>query len=157
MRKVNKESRKVKLWLDSNKLALNIGKTNFVLFHSPYKKLTEDFQLQIGKQVVRRTSYVKFLGVLMDEHLTWKYHIAELCKKLSRTSGIFFKVRHYCPISTLICLYNSLFSSFLCYGIIAWGLTYESYLTPLFRLQKKVLCCIKFEPFSAPSAPIENS
>ena len=35
MRKVNKELKKVKLWLDSNKLALNVDKTNFVLFHSP--------------------------------------------------------------------------------------------------------------------------
>ncbi len=118
MRKVKKELKKVKLWLDSNMLALNKGKTNFVFFHSPYQKLTEDFQLKIDKQVVWRTNYVKFLGVLKDEHLTWKYHIAELCKNLSRTSGIFFKARHYCPISTFICLYNSSFSSFLCYGII---------------------------------------
>ena len=48
----------------------------------------------------------------------------ELYKKLSRTTGIFFKIRHYIPNETLICLYNSLFSSFLSYGIIVWGLTY---------------------------------
>jgi hypothetical protein len=156
-RKVNKELKKVKLWLDSNKLALNIEKTNFVLFHSPQKKLTGDVKLKIGKQDIQKTKYVKFLGVLMDEHLSWKHHTAELCKKLSRTSGIFFKVRHYCPLPMLVCLYNSLFSSFLNYGIAAWGLTYESYLKPLFRLQKKVLRCIKFEPFSAPSAPIFQS
>ena len=57
----------------------------------------------------------------------------------------------------LISLYNSLFSSFLNYGITVWGLTFESYLNPLFRLQKKVLRCIKFEPFSAPTAPIFQS
>ena len=39
-------------------------------------------------------------------------------------------------------------------GIAAWGLTFESYLNPLFRLQKRVLRCIKFEAFTAPSAPI---
>ena len=43
------------------------------------------------------------------------------------------------------------------YGITVWGLTFESYLNPLFRLQKKVLRCIKFEPFSAPTAPIFQS
>ena len=62
-----------------------------------------------------------------------------------------------CPLPTLISLHNSLFSSFLNYGITAWGLTFEAYLNPLFRLQKKVLRCIKFEPFSAPSAPIFQS
>ena len=154
MRKVNKELKKVKLWLDSNKLALNVDKTNFVLFHSPRKKLSEYADLKIGKQFIQRTLYVKFLGVMMDEHLTWKYHTTELCKKLSRTAGIFFKVRHHVPLPILICLYNSLFSSFLNYSISAWGLTYETYLNPLFRLQKKILQAMKFQPFSAPSSLI---
>ena len=79
---------------------------------------------------------MKFLGVLLDEHLTWKYHTTELCKKLSKTGGIFFKVRHYVPLPTLISLYNSLFLPFLNYGISAWGMTYESYLDPLFTLKE---------------------
>ena len=153
-RKLNKELKKVKLWLDSNKLALNIGKTNFVLFHSPQKKLSENIKLKIGNQEIQRTKYVKFLGVLMDEHLSWKHHTVELCRKLSRASSILFKLRHFCPLETLISLYNSLFFSFLLYGLIVWGLTFVSYLNPLFTLQKKVLRCIKFEPFSAPSAPM---
>ena len=153
-RKLNKELKKIKLRLDSNKLALNIGKTNFVLFHSPQKKLSGSFKLKIGNQEIERSKYVKFLGRLMDEHLSWKYHITELCKKLSRTCSIFFKLRHFCPLQTLISLYNSLFSSFLLYGLIVWGLTFVSYLNPLFTLQKKVLRCIKFEPFSVPSSSI---
>ena len=125
---VNKELKKVKSWLDCNKLALNIEKTNFVLFHSPRKKLPNLMNLKSGKSSIKKTKYVKFLGVLVDEHLSWKYHINELYKKLSRTTGIFFKIRHYIPSETLICLYNSLFSSFLSYGIIVWGLTIGSYL-----------------------------
>ena len=152
--KLNRGLKKVKLCLDSNKIALNIGKTNFVLFHSPQKKSSGNFQLKIGNKEIQRNKYAKFLGVLMDEHLSWKYHTVELCRKLSRTSSIFFKLRHYFPLQTLISLYNSLFSSFLLYGLIAWGLTFVSYLNPLFKLQKKVLRCIKFERFLAPSAPI---
>ena len=49
-KKINRELKKVKLWLDSNKLALNIEKTNFVLFHSPRGKLPEFTNLEIGKQ-----------------------------------------------------------------------------------------------------------
>ena len=93
----------------------------------------------------------------MDEHLTWEYHKTELCKKLSKTAGIFFKVRHYVPLPTLISLYISLFSlPFLNYGISAWGMTYESYLDPLFKLQKKILRCNKFKPFSSSSKPISS-
>ena len=93
----------------------------------------------------------------MDEHLSWNYHAVELCKKLSRTSSIFFKLRHYCPFRTFKNLIYSLPSSFLNYGLIARELTFASYLSPLFKLQKKVLRCIKFQPFSAPSAPIFQS
>ena len=152
-RKLNKELKKIKLWLDSNKLALTIGKTNFVLFHSPQKKLSGSFKLKIGNQEIQRCKYVKFLGILMDEHLSWKYHVTELCKKRPRTCSIFFKLRHFCPLQPLISLYNSLFSSFLLYGLIVWGLTFVSYLNPLFTLQK-VLRCIKCEPFSVPSSSI---
>ena len=112
---INKELSKVKLWLDCNKLALNIDKTSFVLFHSPRKKLPDPINIKFGRKNISRSNYVKFLGILLDEHLTWKYHITELHKKLARTSGIFFKIRHYIPLQPLISLYNSLFSSFLCY------------------------------------------
>ena len=140
--------------MDCNKLALNIDKTNFVLFHSPKKKLPDLIPLKFGKKPVKMTKYVKFLGILVDEHLSWKYHICELRKKLARTTGIFFKIRHWIPLPTLVCLYNSLFSSFLNYGIIVWGLTFETYLTPLFLLQKKILRCMKFQPPTAPYLPL---
>ena len=79
---VNKERKKVKTWLDCNKLALNINKTNFVLFHSPKKKLPDLTPLNFGKNNIKTTKYVKFLGVLVDEHLSWKYHTCEIRKKL---------------------------------------------------------------------------
>ena len=81
-----------------------MGKTNFVLFQSPQKKFSGKFKLRIGNQETQRTKYVTFLGVLMDESLSWKYHTVELCKKIPRTSCIFFKLHHYCPLSTLISL-----------------------------------------------------
>ena len=80
-KKINKELNKVKSWLDCNKLALNIDKTNFVLFHSPRKQLPDLINLKFGKKSIKRVKYVKFLDVLVDEHLSWKFHINELCKK----------------------------------------------------------------------------
>ena len=142
--------------MDCNKLALNIEKANYVLFHSP-KKANRFNSSQIWQKNITRAKYVKFLGVLVDEHLSWKYHICELRKKLSRTTGLFFKLRHWLPLATLICLYNSLFSSFLNYGIIVWGLTFENYLTPLYLLQKKILRCINFQSPTAPSTPLLHS
>ena len=98
--------------------------------------------------------YIKYLGVLLDEHLAGKYHIAELSKKFAKTCGIFFNVRYLLPTSTLITLYNALFMPFLQYGIVAWGQTFESHIVPLLKLQKRAVRAISHQPFLAHSLPI---
>ena len=117
---------KVKVWMDCNKLALNTEKTNVVLFHSPNRKSKDLIPLKFGKESIKRAKYVKFFGVQVDEHLSWKHHICELHKKLSRRTGHFFKLRCCLPLATLIRLYKSLFSSFLNYGMIVWGLLFDT-------------------------------
>ena len=65
-----------------------------------------------------------------------------------------FKIRSLLPLDVLLCLYNALFLSFLQYGLIAWGQTYASYTEPIFRLQKKAVRAISFQPRMSPSLPI---
>ena len=88
---VNSELKHIKKWLDAYKLALNVDKTNFVIFHSPQRPLYENITIKFGKQHVTKANHVKFLGLLLDENLSWKHHLSELSKKLARTCGIFFK------------------------------------------------------------------
>ena len=88
---INKHLKRVKKWLDANKLALNLDKTNFVLFHSYQKKVTEPVILKFGRKKIQQENCVKFLGVLLDSALSWKYHLVALAKKLARTSGLFLK------------------------------------------------------------------
>ena len=92
---VNTELKKVKLWLQCNKLSLNIEKTNFIILKSPRHSSPETVRIKIENRFVKQTFYVKFLGVLLDEYLSWKYHLIELSKKMARTCGIFFRVRHF--------------------------------------------------------------
>ena len=154
MKIVNRELRSVKKWLDANKLSLNIDKTNYIIFHSSSVKVPSDAVIKIGKKSIKRVKFVKFLGLLLDEHLSWKYHLSELSKKLARTCGMFFKIRNFLPLDVLICLYNALFLSFLQYGLIVWGQTYKSYVELVFRLQKKAIRAISFQPRLSPSLPI---
>ena len=70
-RTVNKELKKVKMWLDVNKLSLNIDKTNFIIFKSPQHPLAEPVSIKIGNLPIRKTCYVKFVGVL-DENFSWE-------------------------------------------------------------------------------------
>ena len=153
---VNKELRLAKKWLDANKLSLNIDKTNYIIFHSSSLNLPSGSDIKIGKKHIKRVKFVKFLGLLLDEHLSWKYHLSELSKKLARTCGMFFKIRNLLPLDVLFCLYNALFLPFLQCSLIVWGQTYASYIDPIFKLQKRAARAISFQPRMSLSLPIFN-
>jgi hypothetical protein len=75
----------------------------------------------------------KFLGVRIDDKLSFKPHIDSLCKVVSRSIGIIYKM------STLINLYFALVHSHLTYGITAWGGTASVHLNRLKSLQNRVV------------------
>ena len=151
---VNKELKKVRKWLDSNRLALNISETNFVIFHSPRNKPDCQIILKFGKKKISQETCLKFLGLLLDSNLSWKAHITELARKLSRSVGLFYKIRHYASFDILKFLYHGVFYPFLMYGIHVWGFTFDSYLEPIYILQKKVLKSITFSDMMAHSKPL---
>ena len=130
---MNRELKKVKKWLDANHLSLSIDKTKFVIFHPPRIKIPKPVIVKFGRKKIQRENCVKFLGVLLDANLSWKYHINELLKKLSRTLGLFYKIRYYVPLEILKQLHYSLFYSFFSYGITVWGLTCKSLGVPLHK------------------------
>ena len=94
-------------WMKSNRLALGILKTNFVLFHSKRLKPYKSLNLKIDGVNIQEVSTVKYLGVTFDSNLTWKNHVNELCLKLSKTVGIFSKLRYHVNVDILIMLYYS--------------------------------------------------
>ena len=108
---VNWELRKVRKWLEANRLSLNISKTSYVIFHSKARKINEFIRIKIGSKTIKRENCVKYPGILVDSTLTWKPHITQLSKKLSRSVGIFFKIRHYVTSERLKLLYYLLFYS----------------------------------------------
>ena len=97
---------------------------------------------------------VKFFGLLLDSTLSWKPHLTELSKRLSRTAGLLYKIRHYTPVKTpkLFCL--GIFYPFLSYGVQVWDL--PTHLNPVFVLQKKPIKAITFSDTKTPSLPLFN-
>ena len=79
---------------------------------------------------------IKYLGLIMDDRLTWRFHINELCKKLGRAVGMFYKLRHLCPKKVLRSLYYSLFNSHLTYGLPVWGNTAKILINKLDMFQR---------------------
>ena len=56
--------------------------------------------LKIDGVNIQEVSTVKYLGVTFDSNLTWKNHVNELCLKLSKTVGIFSKLRYYVNVDS---------------------------------------------------------
>lgn len=157
---VNKELENLQIWLAANKLTLNSKKSNFVIFCSSRKKLNLNICLKIfdnnsgEKTNLERKKYVKYLGLLIDENLSWKHHIDFLGAKISRTIGLLSKLRYFLPTSTLLQIYSSLVEPYLTYGISAWGQANVTSLNTLLKLQKRALRHIFFKKHYESAVPL---
>ena len=80
------EIKKVIEWLKVNKLILNVEKTQVMLFS--FKKNNPKLSLKIGDTEIEEKSETNFLGVQLDNKLTWKAHIAHICKKVSKSIAV---------------------------------------------------------------------
>ena len=93
----------------------------------------------MNNSIITRVRATKFLGVIIDEKLTWKNHISLVRSKLAKTVGILYRVRHLLNRSALFILYCSLFLPYLTYCAEIWGNTYKSNIQCIFLLQKKIV------------------
>jgi len=91
---------KLSFTLVSNKLSLNYSKTSNMIVSHKNNQLT-DFDVKINHQTFTRTTCVKYLGDFIDDKLTWSNHIAYLKNKLSRSIGLFYRIRQYLSDSAL--------------------------------------------------------
>ena len=83
-----------------NKLSLNIEKSNFILFHSPQKKLQDSyFNLNLCNKQLKREYCIKYFGILIDCHLNWKKQVEFIGQKIRRRIGILCKLRHYVDLN----------------------------------------------------------
>ena len=158
----NCEVKKVHNWLLANRLSVHyMDKTQFMLVQAPNKKnraiTSSNFKLFMGDHEIERTDNYKYLGILIDDKLSWDFQVKKLCSKLSSICGVLSKVRHYLDRESLMLIYNSLFDSHLRYGILAWGTTSEQNLSKLRVLQNRAVRLITFSSFTTPAAPLYTS
>ena len=93
--RVNHQLHKIDYWLRKNKLSLNYVKTNYMIINKqPRTKVDCEFNLHINDYTVSRVNKLKYLGVLLDDDLTWSSHISHLSLQLARYSGLFFNYDH---------------------------------------------------------------
>lgn len=150
---VNKELKEICNWFKANKLSLNAKKTNLMFLGTRFqtKNVRDDCNVFLDGCRLTRVTEAKFLGITIDENLTWKKQIDIVCKSCARSIGVLNKVKLFLPEQALFKLYCTLVLPYLNYGLLLWGDTSKLYINKVLKLQKRALRSISNSPFLASS------
>ena len=154
---VNTELQKLSCWFQANKLSINVKKSNYILFKTSQNRQKLDLDFSINDTKIDRVTETLFLGVIIDECLTWKPHLQNLTRKISKSLGIIYKSSFCLNKNSLCTLYYTLVYPYLYYCVCVWGLTYHSNLKRLVTLHKRAVRAISRSAFDAHTEPIFKS
>ena len=104
---------------NSTRLHLNVGKTKYMIFNN--RDNPPDLDLFIGGALIERTNVKKFLGIYIDDRVTFAEHANKISIKLSRGVGILRKMKHIVPHNVQKQLFYSVIYSIFTYGITCYG------------------------------------
>ena len=96
-------------------------------------------KLFINNQVIKRQSSIKFLGIRLDENLSWKEHLKLTENKIAKNAGLIYKSKPYLNKSSLLALYFSYTHSYINYVNLVWGSTHRTYLRKINSQQTHAL------------------
>ena len=119
-----------------------------MLFRSCKKKQKHNISISINNELNDQVKNTTFLGVVLDECLTWKDHTNLISKKVIKASSIISRVRYFTNLNALKLIYYTLVYPYLIYGNLIWGKTYKTRIQKLMRIQKKIVRLITFKPYS---------
>ena len=140
--KANKILTSIYRYMCCNLLHINIKKCCYMYFPPNRKSRDDDEEddlLLLNGTVIKRVAEAKFLGVVMDDKLSWAPHIAQLNTKLKSYCGRLYRLKNALPEQLYKEIYHTLFESHLAYGISVWGGVSRNKLQPLFVSQKKCI------------------
>ena len=151
---INSELEKLKEWLQSNKLSLNIDKTTSKIIDTK-RKLTDengesllpDFSFD-GEHIQQKNA-TKYLGVQIDNKLKWKYHISQVSSKVVRAIGYIKYARTFLPRETLRMLHVGVFEPHFRYCCSVWGSCSIVLRQKIEKLQNRAVRIITFSPYNA--------
>jgi hypothetical protein len=160
-RDANVELEKLSDWFKANKLTLNISKTKYILFRDK-KQIVNFSELDLkidGENIERigencKDKYFKFVGLFLDEHLTWNYHAQHIRGKAASTVYALSKLRNLLPKKVKYTVYNSLFRSYIEYGCLCWGNSNSKDINRISVLQKRAVRYIDNAKYNTHTGPI---
>ena len=148
---INIELATIQEWLNVNKLSLNVSKTKFMIFHHHQRNIEQIVpDIKINSEKIEKVNEFNFLGLTIDEYLSWKPHIQKISNKIARTLGIMCRLKNFLPAHILRILYNSLILPHLQYSILAWGFKMGRFE----KLQKRAVRIISCNKYNSHTDPL---
>ena len=101
----------------------------------------------VNDQEIEKVKCTKFLGLYIDNELSWRKHVNRISTKISKMTGIMAKATHVLSIQTLKTIYNTMVYPYLTYCSIIWTSTYPTRLKSIFTIQKKLVQIMTFSNY----------
>ena len=120
-----------------------------MLFHRKQKHVN-DVNIKIDNTMIAHVQTFNFLGIMLNKTLSWKSHIDMVSNKISKVSGILYRLKHVFPEYVLFTLYNYLIVSYINYGLLLWGVDSHN----LQSVQKKAIRFMTNSSYIAHTAPL---
>ncbi|KOB72801.1 Uncharacterized protein OBRU01_11774, partial [Operophtera brumata] len=104
--------------------------------------------------ILERVSNIKYLGINIDDRLSWKIHITSVAKRLRKLMYVFKELRAVCDKTLLIQTYKALGECIIAYCITTWGAAAKTHILELERAQRSLLKVLLRLPFRHPTTAV---
>ena len=140
---------KISDWLNVNKLSINTTKNKCIFVQHKH-----NITITIDNNNIKQDKNTTFLGIIIDECLTWNDHVDMISKKIIKSAGLITRIRHFINLNALKLIYYALVYPYLIYGNLIWGNTYKKRIQKLMNIQKKIVRLMTFKSYLEHTEPI---
>lgn len=141
---INYDIKIIHEWFNDNHLKLNIKKTKIMLIKTKNEEEMQHFiGINFDNKLIERVNSIKYLGLTIDDKLSWDEHVDTIKGKLIPICAAIFKIRNYIPRKILWQIYNAHFLSHINYLNQIWMHTKEQNINDLQRIQNKFIKIIE--------------
>jgi len=126
-------------FFNSINLKLNIHKTNFISFLTKQNRNIIAPTILVNTQEIEHVTETKFLGLTIDQHLSWDSHVNNVLTRISSGLYALKRMAVLCNRTTLKHIYFAYIHSHISYGICVYGATTQGNLESILKLQKRAI------------------
>ena len=114
----------------------------------------ETLNIKIKEEQIQEKDYTKYLGILIDNKLSWNCHIKHVNLRISQGIGLLAKLRRYLSKGVLRTLFFAFVQPHIDYGLLVWGSATTSNLKPIKKKLQKAVRKILFKDRNQPTEPL---